>query len=84
MNEIVGRILFLGLNGNVDEVIEYNSGESYLNAIRKEIDCNFDGFRYETITNDPNVRKSADDCVYNAYGAENPRTLDWYIKNRGK
>lgn len=84
MKKIVGRISFFGMDGNVSEVVEYSSKESYLEAIKKELNSNCDGFRYETLIENPNVRKLADDCVYNAYGVDNPRTLEWYEnKERG-
>ena len=38
----------------------------------------FTGFRYETLTDDPAVRKQADDILYDLYGEENPRPLEDY------
>ncbi|MFV0331943.1 MAG: hypothetical protein ACK5KL_19300 [Dysgonomonas sp.] len=84
MKEIIGRLSFCGFDGNVGEVVEYDSKESYLEAIKKELDCNFDSFIFETLIDDPVIRKAAEDCVYDACGLNNPRTLDWYKKNRGK
>lgn len=82
MKEIIGKISFY----ESDEVIEYTSKEDYLNAIKKELNYNPDGFKYQTLTSDPETRKSADDLVYGAYGVDNPHTLDWYLsiekKNR--
>jgi len=36
------------------------------------------GFRYETLTDDPVVRKQVDDILYDLYGEENPRPLEDY------
>lgn len=80
METIVGKISFLGFDGSIEEVMEYTSKESYLNAIKKELNCNPDGFRYQTVTDDPETKKSVDDLIYGSYGTDNPHTLDWYIK----
>lgn len=79
MEEIVGKISFYGSDGNVGEVVEYTSEESYLQAIKKELDYNPDGFRHQTLTSDPEIRKSVDDLIYGTYGVDNPYTLDWYL-----
>ena len=42
------------------------------------MDYNPDGFKFYTLSKDPEILKSADDIIYNAYGAENPHSLDWY------
>jgi antirestriction protein ArdC len=76
--EIIGKISFYGYDGNVGEVMEYADKESYLNAIKKEMDYNPNGFKYHTLTSDPEVRKSVDDIIYGAYGADNPHGLDYY------
>ena len=36
------------------------------------------GFRCETLTDDPEVRKAVDDMLCDLYGEENPRTLEDY------
>lgn len=36
------------------------------------------GFRYETLTDDPAIRKQVDDILYDLYGEENPRPLEDY------
>lgn len=76
--EAIGQISFLGFDGKAGEVMEYSSKEEYLNAIKKELDYNPDGFKYQTLTTDPELRKSVDDIIYGAYGVDNPHTLDWY------
>ena len=38
------------------------------------------GFRYEVLTDDPNLRKAVDDIVFGLYGEENPRQLEEYQK----
>ena len=41
------------------------------------------GFRFETLTDDPAVRKAVDDMVYDLYGEENPRPLEDYVSRQG-
>ena len=42
------------------------------------------GFRFETLTDDPAVRKAAaDDMTYDLYGEENPRPLEDYVPRQG-
>ena len=36
------------------------------------------GFRYQTFTDDPQVRKVVDDEIYNLFGEKNPRALEEY------
>ena len=76
--DIIGKISYYGFRGEVVEVMEYTDTQEYLNAIKKEIDYNPDGFRHQTLTNNPEVKKSVDDIVYGAYGADNPHNLEWY------
>lgn len=58
---------------------DYTDAEAYLQCIREELpDCPVTGFRYETLTDDPVVRKQADDILYDLYGEENPRPLEDY------
>lgn len=76
--EIIGKINYYGFKGEIAEIIEYTDKESYLNAIKKEMDYNPDGFKYVTLTQDPQTRKAADDVVYDAYGADNPHTIEYY------
>jgi len=78
--DVVGKIHFLGLNGEIGETVEYTDTESYLNSIDKEINQNPDGFRYVTITNLPEIRKAVDDIIYSAHGLDNPHEIDWYCK----
>jgi len=82
---VIGRIDFYGFNSEVVETIEYTSKESYLNAIKKELDYNPSGFKAQTLINDPELRKSVDDIKYDAFGTENPHSLESYIdiSNRG-
>ncbi len=71
---LVGRVSFA--NG---EVIEYTDSAEYIKAIREEIPYHAtSGFRYETLTDDPQVRKAADDALYDLYGEENPKELKDY------
>ena len=63
------------------EQVEYTDAEAYLQCIREELPNHpVTGFRYETLTDDPAVRKQADDILYDLYGEENPRPLEDYQK----
>lgn len=71
---IVGRVNFAS-----GERIEYTDPAEYLKAIREELPYHATtGFRFETLTSAPEVRKAADDALYDLYGEENPRPLEDY------
>lgn len=75
--EVIGKVSFA--NG---EKQEFTNVTEYLKCIRAELpDHPVTGFRYETLTTDPVVRKAVDDELYNLYGEENPRGLEDYIKS---
>ena len=82
--EVIGTISYYDFNGKVCEVIEYNTVESYLKSINDELNSNPNGFKYETLTTDANIKKSVDDIVYGAYGEDNPHPLEWYSSNNTK
>ena len=59
--------------------------QDYLRTIREELPTkDGTGFRFETLTDDPAVRKAVDDMVYDLYGEENPRPLADYIARHGQ
>ncbi len=71
---VVGRIAII--NGDSKE---FTDAEQYLQAIREELPYrSVTGFQYETLTDAPEVRKAADDIVYDLCAEENPRTLADY------
>lgn len=71
---LVGRVTYAS-----GEQVEYMDAEAYLQCIREELPNHaVTGFRYETLTRDPAVRKQADDILYDLYGEENPRSLEDY------
>lgn len=71
---IVGQVTFAS-----GERIEYTDPAEYLKAIREELPYHATtGFRFETLTSAPEVRKAADDALYDLYGEENPRLLEDY------
>ena len=58
---------------------EYTDAETFLQCIRDELPNHpVTGFRYETLTDDPAIRKQVDDILYDLYGEENPRPLEDY------
>lgn len=72
--EVVGIVDFA--NG---EHIEYMDKEEYLKCIREEIEyASTSGFRYKTLSTDPELRKAVDDEIYNIYGENNPHGLEYY------
>ena len=75
----VGRVSFA-----IGESMEFADPQDYLRAIREELPTkNVTGFCFETLTDDPAVRKAADDMVYDLYGEENPRPLEDYGPRQG-
>lgn len=71
---LVGRVTFV--NGDTQE---FTDAEAYLRCIEDELpDRPITGFRYETLTDDPAVRKGVDDILFNLFGEENPRPLEEY------
>lgn len=71
---IIGRITFAS-----GEELEFIGVEDYLEAVREELPYHATtGFRCETLTDDPAVRKAVDDMVCDLYGEENPRQIEDY------
>ena len=77
-SEVIGKISYYGYNGKVCEVMEHTDKQKYLNAIKKELNNNPTGFKLDTLTSDPEVRKSVDDLIYGASGSDNPHNIEWY------
>ena len=68
-NKPVGRVTFAS-----GEQTEYLDGETYLTAIREELPyMATTGFRCETLTDDPAIRKAVDDILLDFAGEANPR-----------
>ena len=66
--QIVGSVSFI--NGDARQ---FTDATEYLDCIRKELPHEATtGFRFRTITEDPAIRKAADDIVFDLYGEENP------------
>ena len=76
---LVGRVTYAG-----GEALQFTDPQEYLRTIREELPCRaVTGFRFETLTDDPAVRKAADDMIYDLYGEENPRPLEDYAPRQG-
>lgn len=76
---MVGRATFA--NG---DVIPYYDVDLFLDCIREELPYrDTTGFRYEVLTDDPAVRKAADDILFDFVGEENPRELADYTQMGG-
>ncbi len=71
---LIGRITFVS-----GESEDFTDPERYLQTIREELPYQATtGFRCETLTDDPTVRKEVDDMLYDLFGEENPRSLEDY------
>ena len=65
----VGRITYAS-----GEEQTFTDAQKYLDTIREELQYQATtGFRYETLTDDPAVRKAVDDILLDFAGEENPR-----------
>lgn len=70
----VGRVTFAS-----GERWSFTDPQKYLQTVREELPYQATtGFRCETLTDDPEVRKAVDDMVCDLYGEENPRLLADY------
>ncbi len=68
--------------GNDD--IFYDDAGDFLDCIREELPYrDTTGFRYEVLTDDPAVRKAADDILFDFLGEENPCELEDYTQTMG-
>ena len=68
----VGRLTFS--NG---EVMEFTDAKAYTERLKEELDCvGVTGFTFETLTDDPQVRKAVEDIICDQFGEENPRSLE--------
>lgn len=72
--QIIGRVTFA-----IGESEDFTDPQKYLRTLREELPYHpTTGFRYETLTDDPEIRKAVDDMLYDLYGEENPRPLEDY------
>lgn len=66
---VVGRVTYA--DGTRQE---FTDSELYLKTIKEKLPYrNTTGFRYETLTEDPQIRKAVDDIILDFSGEENPR-----------
>lgn len=71
---IIGKVSFV--NG---ETLAYTDPTIFLQVIKDELPYKpTSGFQYEVLTDDPAVRKGADDILYDLFGEKNPRPLEDY------
>jgi len=71
---VIGRVTFAS-----GESEDFTAPEKYLQTIREELPYQATtGFRCETLTDDPAVRKAVDDMLFDLYGEENPRPIEDY------
>ena len=78
--QLVGRARYI--NGDVQE---FTDAEEFLRCLREELPySSTTGFKAEVLTDDPAVRKAADDILFDLYGEENTLNLDFAIINSSK
>lgn len=66
---LVGRVTYAS-----GERQEFTNPQQYLQTIREELPYrNTTGFRHETLTDDPEMKKAVDDILLDFAGEENPR-----------
>ena len=72
--QVVGRVSLIS-----GETKEFTDPEEYVRYVREELPYRpTTGFQFETLTDDPAIRKAVDDLVYDLCGEENPRPLEDY------
>ena len=70
----VGRVTFAS-----GERWNFTDPQRYLQTVREELPYQAStGFRCETLTDDPAIRKAVDDMICDLYGEENPRRIEDY------
>lgn len=68
-HKLIGRVTYA--DGSEQT---FKDPQQYLKTIQEELQYrNTTGFRYETLTSDPQVRKAVDDLILDFSGEENPR-----------
>lgn len=73
---LVGCVTYA--NGDAQE---FTDAEAFLECVQEELPYRpTTGFRYEVLTDDPNLRKKVDDIIFDFYGEENPHQLEEYQK----
>lgn len=76
---IFGKVTFVG-----DDDIFYDDADDFLDCIREELPYrDTTGFRYEVLTDDPAIRKAADDILLDFLGEEKPCELEDYTQTMG-
>lgn len=76
--DVIGKLSFYDNNGKIAEVMKYYSPDSYITALREELNSNIGGFKHETLLQDPQLYKDVDDLIFGAYGDDNPYSLEYY------
>jgi hypothetical protein len=71
---VIGKVSFAS-----GETLAYTDPAIFLQVIKDELPYRpTSGFNYEVLTDDPAVRKGADDILHDLFGEENPRPLEDY------
>ena len=76
---IFGKVTFVG-----DDDSLYDDADAFLDCNRRELPYfSTSGLRYEVLTDDPAIRKAADDILFDFLGEENPCELEDYTQTMG-
>lgn len=79
--EIIGTITY----HYTDEEISFFDKDKYLNNIKEAFnEYGINGWKFNTITNNPQIRKAVADIEYGEYGEHNPHNLAWYEQKYNK
>lgn len=79
--EIIGTITY----HDTDEEISFFDKDKYLNNIKEAFnEYGINGWKFNTITNNPQIRKAVADIEYGEYGEYNPHDLAWYEQKYNK
>lgn len=71
---VIGTVSFAS-----GETLAYTDPAIFLQVIKNELPYKpSSGFQYKVLTDDPTVRKGADDILFDLYGEKNPRPLSDY------
>lgn len=78
---VIGTVSFAS-----GETLAYTDPDIFLQVIRDELPYRpTSGFQYKVLSDDPALRKGADDILYDMFGEENPRPLaDYGLTEQGR
>ena len=82
--EPIGELSYFGHDGKIVESMKYYDKNEFIDVLKSELDYNPQGFKFKTLTDNPEVVKAVDDVVYDFYGEDNPHSIEHYINKANK